>query len=524
MLPTDEDKIENSIGLFTLLNARVDSDGFQAEKARRAAMIRAARDYFDGYHPKPLKVREGDKDSNVIINLCRILITKSVAWLFGDPENGEAIKFTIKQADQPKAEVESVGLGEQGQSQTEEHEPTNSKDPAIEKAEQWLSDVWDKNGGAQFLLKLGRRCGITGHGFIKILPANEPSNDLGVPRLVLQKTELMSVVRKQDDSETAEAFVIEWKEKRLVNTRLRDVTVRQIITKIVEKWVIGQFVDTGRGEAKWQPDGPIVTWPYSWCPIVDWQNLTSDAYYGESDLEDLPTLNDAINFTASNVNRILFIHGHPRTVGTGFEAGELQDTAVDSFWTIANPNAKVNNLEMQSDLKAAFGFLQYITQSFWDVGRELDLASLRDRIGQITNFGLRVLANNALSKLGEKRLNYGKALKEINSILLELGGFEVRDTEIHWLHPLPEDATEEVTRLQTELDMQIVSKQTAAEERGRDWTQEQERRDQEETAEGNIGGALLGAFEKGQSFKPLRSARLRKLIRPGANNDDQDGR
>lgn len=502
---------------FKLLNARLDDEEFQNERKARNTALATLRKYFDGDHPQSLKVRDGDKDPNVIINLCSTLVKKSVAWLFGDLEDGEMIKFTIKQADKPKANAGPVDLSEQDYSET----PNAQQDPSIKAAEQYLSDVWEANGGAKFLLKIGRRVGVTGHGFIKILPPNDVSNTLGLPRLILLKAEIVSVLRKQDDSETLEAYVIEWSEKRLIDARLRDVCVRQIITNVQKVWLIGQFVDTGRGKDKWEEDPTklpaIEVWPYDWCPIVDWQNLTSEDYYGESDLKDLPVLNDAVNFTASNVNRILYIHGHPRTIGTGFEASELQDTAVDSFWTIPSKDAKVNNLEMQSDLTSAFSFLQFIYQSFWDIGRDLSLSSLRDRIGQVTNFGLRVLANDALSKLGEKRLSYGKALKQINNILLELGNYAMRDTEVNWLQPLPEDSTEEVDRLKMEVvDMKTLSRETASEELGHDWEQEKPRIEQEQA---NMGAAVLKAFDQGGGITSLPKA---KKPLPPTNQGDNN--
>jgi len=503
-------------GLFAILNARIDDPDFQKERKDRAAMIKAAQDYYDGLHPQSLKVRPNDKDPNVIINLCRRIINNSVAWLFGDVESGEIIKMELEEGERQEQKANPAE-----ESNAPDEPPAESTEPEIDPGEEWLKQVWEANGGALLLQKLGRRGSISGHGFMKVLPATDLSNDLGVPRLVLLKSAMVSVLTKEDDSDTAEAFVIEWTEKRMVgaSNRLRDVRVRQIITQIGVQWVIAQFADTGRGRDKWQIESGPELWPYSWCPIVDWQNLPNDdSYYGLSDLEDLPTINNAINFTVSNVNRILFLHGHPRTVGTGFEASEVQDTAIDSFWTIPDEKAKVTNLEMQSDLGSAFAFLQFLTQQFSNIGRDLDVASLADKIGQITNYGLHVLADAALKKLGEKRLNYGRAIIQINRIFLELGGFPVQDTKLHWQHPLPEDALEEVKRLKDEREMGIVSKESAAEERGRNWQTEKDRIESEQANDGNAGEMMLRAFERGAGAQPFRpNPALRQPAAPPQN-------
>ena len=311
---------------FKIMNARIDGDDFQKARQARIEMIQAARKYYDGDHPRYLKVRPGEKDHNIVIKLCKAIIRKSVAWLFGDVENGDTLKFTIKTQDE--VTDASTGRGRTGErvaSLEVEDEPGPSAGSGqtadITTAEQWLSDVWEANGGGQLFLKIGRRASLAGHGFIKILPADDPANDTGKPKLILLKNELISVLTRQDDDDTAEAYVIEWMEKRLIGKEIVDVKVRQIIAKNDSGWVFAQFADTGKNDDnKWVVEAGPEQWRFAWCPIVDWQNMSADSYYGESDLEDLPTINNGLNFTASNVQKILYTHGHPRTVGTGFTA------------------------------------------------------------------------------------------------------------------------------------------------------------------------------------------------------------
>lgn len=527
--PAASDGVDIISSKFAAFNARMDSDAFQAERAKRIAMLRAARAYFDGDHPRPLKPREGQYDPNIIINFCRRLIVKIAAWLMGDPKEGEMLKMEVVETALDTASAEhgmdpsttDRGIGGSGDggmanggSRMANGQTPNEKMAGISAgmakssaANDWLKRVWEANGGAHLLLKIARRASIDGHIFIKVLPVEDAENDLDVPMLVMQDGENIAVLRKENNKERAEAFVIEWTKMLYVRGSNRETKIRQIVARIGSAWWIGDFADIGETKNnKWQPLKPIAQWTFAWSPIVDWQNLINDDFYGASDLEDLPPINDGINFAVSNVNRILYIHGHPRTVGTGFEASEVQESNIDSFWTVPNPEARVQNLEMQSDLGAAFAFIQFLSQSFNDIGRDLDLASLRDRIGQVTNFGLQVLANDAITKLGEKRTLYGKGLNQINRILLELGKFPVQDTKFQWLNPLPENELEEVARLKGEREMGIVSKQTAAEERGRDYEQEEQRIADEQAADGNLGGALLKAFDTGATFKALPRA------------------
>lgn len=468
---------------FAALNLRLDDSAALSERGKRIAMLTDARNYYDGYHPKHLTVKAGEFDPNIIINLCRSIVNKSVAWLFGDVLRGEFLDFDLRPDDQ----VSDDGA-----------EPGDYTEP-----EAWLTRVWMANGGARLLQRLGRRGAISGHVFVKVVPETDPDNATGLPRLVVLQPDRVSVVTRGDDDDTAEAYVIEWAE--MARRGGKAVQVRQVFARLDGAWWVGQFADTGRGKNKWVPTVEPAVWPYTWCPIVEWQNQPNDdGYYGLSDLEDLTSINDGLNFLVSNTNKILYLHGHPKTIGTGFEADAVQDTAIDAFWTVPNPEAKVYNLEMQSDLSSAANLTQFLQRAFWDIGRDMDLSTLQDRIGQVTNFGLRVLASAALEKLGEKRLAYGGGLDRLNRALLELGGYPQLKTVVHWRNPLPEDQTDEVQRLKAELEMGLVSKETASRERGRDWEEEQQRIANDQAAGTNLGALLLGSFERGGVAGPLR--------------------
>jgi len=168
-----------------------------------------------------------------------------------------------------------------------------------------------------------------------------------------------------------------------------------------------QVTDRRRQGARWVTVGQPLIVP--WRPIIDWQNLPNPrGYYGRPDLSDYERLlNDAVNFTASNVARILKYHAHPRTIIIGGRSSDVVSTSVDGVFTIPNPDAKVMNLEMQSDLASSINYLQLLRSAFMANARAVDLSTMRDQVGRLTNFGLRVLFHHALEKLDTKRALYG---------------------------------------------------------------------------------------------------------------------
>jgi hypothetical protein len=492
---TPADEIMNGVRAhMQIVNARADDGEWQKQKKARLEMIAAARRYYKGYHPPSLKVRPKEKNFNVVINQCRRIVNDSVAWLFGDRNRVDVLDFELQPKTDSEVAVEDDVAGT----------PDEALSARMAEAEAYLRKVWRENGGARLIQKIGRRTAITGHGFIKVVPVGDQTNPNDWPMIVLQKPELIGVMTRADNDDVLDAYIIEWQEKKPApGNRTVDVRMRQLIVLHEGQWWIGKFAEGQRGDLgkkEWQEVDAPALWPWAWSPIVDWQNLPNDdGYYGESDLEDLTGLNDALNFVASNTNKILYIHGHPRLFGTGFDASDVQDTAIDAMFTVGEKDAKLQSVEMQGDLKSAFAFLQLIYQAMVTIGRSLDIGSLQDKIGQITNFGLRVLASSALAKLDEKRVTYGEALVKINAMLLELGGYGEFTTEIHWMNPLPDDEGEEVNRLKTEREMGIVSKQSASEERGRDWNKEEERMAKEQLNSTNIGAALLTAFDRGNN-------------------------
>lgn len=454
----------------------------KAEEERQKIIL-AARRYYDGNHVKPLKIKAGDPDDNVLVNLCRNLIDDSVSWLFGDPSTGI---LTMR--------VDAEG----------------------DEAGEMLNQAYLDAGGFRFFKRLGMRGSIAGHFFIKLVNSEPPRPTALDPMIVALRTDPTDVDR-------VIAYKIEWRRAEIdPSTRRKEMFIyRQLVVRssdVEEAWLIGDFKAKDRRKRQWV----LVeagAWPYAWSPIVDGPNIESGwGRYGLSDLEDVSGINDSINFLASNTMRILKFHAHPKTIGTGMDAEDLQETAIDSFWTVPDPDAKLNNLEMQSDLGSSMAFLDFLKTAFWGIGRGLDPATFKDKIGSVTNFALRVLAIRALHKTGDKRMTYGDALQTVNARLLEMMGRDERETLIEWPNALPEDPEQQLNELEREVGLGIASRQTAAEERGRSWDSEQKRIASESRERDDLGSFLLGEFDRG---RPTRKFATDNLEEEEQANDEE---
>lgn len=443
------------------------------ERIEHYARLRA---YRGGAQRRPLRVKDGQADDNLIVNFVGLIIERSISLLFG-----KGVTFDLP-----------------GEQETAE--------------DLYLSEVWDKNKQQILLHKLGQFGSTYGTACLKILPnvfksVNQP--EAGVPRFIAIDPTWLTVETEPDDMDSVVRYTI-----RYVYGRDRDMVRRkEEITRIlgvigdgenvmqtdqVVAWDVRDFEMTEATGGKWR-EIDAYQWPYPFPPVLHWQNLPNmDSVYGLSDIEDVIPLQDRYNFIASNISKIIRYHAHPKTWGRGFGQTGEANWGPDEMITISGENGTIQNLEMQTDLGSSQMFLGQLRQALFDISRTVDISSMADKIGALTNFGLRVLYQDALAKLGTKRELYGAALTELNRRILELGGFDGADGgTVVWPEPLPEDQAAQTTALQADLNMEIVSKQTVAGKRGYDWTEEEQRIQNEKAAGDNIGAALLRAFNQG---------------------------
>lgn len=419
------------------------------ERSARISHINKLWKYYDGDHHQPLKVEPGETDDNVIINLCGRIVDKTVEFM-GVPKSIEL-----------PGGVDNVEQG--GKLVTQ-----RSSDQTA------LDLFWQYNDIESFVEDTVQSGSIAGHVFLRLIndaAENEVKVALLDPRLV-------QVFWNINNTKQLLWYRLQWQVDRRTAMR-QDIVPNWMLSDAPmydseSEWTIFEYSQTG-GRKRWD----LVQdekWEYPFAPIVDWKNRRrAHEYYGATDLRQ-PGLNDAINFTASNIGRILKFHAHPKTVGTGFTAEQLEATSVDSFWTVPDKEAKVQNLEMQSDLSSSLNFLQLLRSEFFSQHRVLDISSVKDKLGQITNFGVRMLFSDQLDNIESKRCVYGPGLGEVSRRVLVIMN-KARDMQptVNWDDPLPVNRLEMLQAAQLEQGLGTASTQTLAQDLGRDYTAEKDK-------------------------------------------------
>lgn len=437
----------------------------------RERVFSLIQDYYTGDHPSQLKVKPGQDNDNVTVNFIGLAVDRGVSMLVGD-------------------NVEFI-YPEEAQSQQE-----------------YIDKVWNANKRELLLQETALDGALFGTPYIKIVPdgMTNPYTGETFPRLVLLDPKLMTVETSPFDKSEVEKYIMQFKvvingKERVFKEVTRHADVEDYEVNDEEErdtWIVEtfEFINTWVIIDKQE-------WAYDFPPIIHWKNLVSvHSVYGMSDIEQIINVQDKYNFVQSNNLKINRYHAHPKTWGAGVSKTEKSSWGADEMILISSPDGKINNLEMSSDLTASRSIAQDLRQNLFDLARQVDLSGVQDKIGQLTNFGLRLLYSDSLAKTETKRGLYGEAFMEINRRLLVLAGITPVPCEVQWGDAIPVNVAEELEIDQVALDMGIVDKQTVAEKYvkryGVDWETIQERLNEQRGNESNIGTILLNRFNQGQ--------------------------
>lgn len=432
----------------------------------REQALKSLQGYYEGNHPQQLRVKSGQDNDNITINFIGLTIDRAVSMLIG-----AGVEFEYSEENETQDE--------------------------------YIDRVWDANKRAIFLHDTALDGATWGTPFVKIIPdgMTDPYTGEVFPRFILLDPKLMTVDVDPLDKSKVMQYIMQYKITIEGKERVfREVTRRALLEDGTdsETWIIEtlEFVNGWRLLDK-------VEFPYDFPPIIHWKNLPSiHSVYGMSDIEQVIPVQDKYNFVFSNNLKINRYHAHPKTWGAGVTKTDKSSWGADEMILISSPDGKINNLEMQSDLGASRTIAQDLRQSIFDVSRQLDVSSLSDKVGQLTNFGLRVLYSDAIAKTKTKQELYGEAFAEMNRRLLIMAGLTPVKCEVVFGNNMPISEKEELEIDAKALDMGIVDKQTVAEKwskrYGQDWDTLSERMAEQKANESNIGTVLLQRFNRGE--------------------------
>lgn len=456
------------------------------EEQRHLERIKRRWEIYRGDHPPALKVRtladgtSGPND-NVIINYARDIVDTGVSFLFG-----EAPEFTLDEGEKSERET-------------------------------WLDAAWEANGGVTLLQKDALNGAICGHSFVRLYAPDPARYGHEYPRLVVLDPATVWPTWDDEDIDVVTRYRIQWTTTDPVTRR--PIVRRQLIEMDGGRWWITDQ-RTQSNSNTWETISSV-EWAFPWCPVFQCQNLPiANEFWGISDLEDdMLTGQHALNFLASNMQRIIRNHAHPKTWGSGVSNRDDVDMSPDKVSWLPK-EATLQNLEMQGDLASSLAYLKWFAQSLVTTNRVPEIAlGISDEPGNLSGVALQIKFWPLLAKTEQKRRLREGYLQRISMGMLDAGnkGRDMRPG-VSWPEILPNDTKTE--REAAVMDHELgASAETILTRFGYDWETEQARRKAENEASMDVGQALLDEFTRGG-----RPNEERRTDEQGKRPQDNDSR
>lgn len=426
--------------------------------------IALARDYRQGAQKRQLIVKPNQFDDNIVLNFAGLIANRVTSQVIGG-----GVKLDFEGDD--KVETEQ---------------------------ERWVKACLDANKQEILFHRAALSAAEAGTGYFD-LSGGSVFDSAGVeyPRITLLDPAFVTMESLPEDFEMVVKYVIQYK---FIDADGKEKARKREVIKRVDAdgWDIVDSISMDAWGSRWiEVDRP--EWPYKFAPIIHWQNLpTIDSAYGEPDINaDLIRLQDRVNLVASNLSKIIRLYAHPMRYAVGFQTADKLDVGPDQLIKLTGADSDIRQLEQLGDLAGSMEYLRMLRQAMFDRARVVDIDSMQDKLGALTNFGLKVLYQDNLNLIATKRELFGDAIEELVIRLQEISGKTPIPAVVVWPDFLPENDAEISAAYQSDLNMGIVSKETISRLRGYDWEQEQERIANDAAQTDNIGAAILRNFERG---------------------------
>jgi hypothetical protein len=406
--------------------------------------IRRAWDYYEGKHPAMLKVIPGAPDDNVTMNLARGIVDRGISFLFGK-------------------ELEW---------QFDETDATTTP------AEQQIDAIWDANNKMTLLHEVGQNGFLAGYAAIKVAPQQD-----GSIRLINLNPAELRLFSAPDDCDDVYRYVIKYVAENSQGNEIHHAEVIERQGPRGSSWTVTNYRALG-GEKAYRPDGAPIDWPYALAPIQYCKNLPrANCPYGYGDLDD-PSLMDALNLTLSATRKTLRLFPDPQDIIEGGSAKGLVRGGAN-IWELAQGTAK--RLEMNAGaLDAARQHAIDLRAAIFSQARMTDMATIGERLGQVTNFGLKVLFLDFLNLNDTKRILYGGLINRVNQLLALILGLGDIETSFIWPDPLPTNELEHTQAIAAKQATGLVSEEDLTNELGYDYDDQQKRLEDERAARAAI--------------------------------------
>lgn len=376
-------------------------DGFNS---RRRSKLRLYWDYYFGRHYFNITNERGEPiygigKKRVKVNLCKYVVDESISALFADAP----IINSYSQLPDTKQGIEDA-----------------------------LQNVWCSKNGKGKLRNLALMGGVTGDCYVKFVFDN--NKQTVVPNIL--DTDWVTPIHADNDIDTLAGVIIDYTVAPSGGKLYRYTEI--ITADLVRVLRDGKQVTEDKN-------------PYGFLNVVHIKNLEiPNSYVGMSDIENIYTLNDEINYATSDRANALYYHGNPILALVGAGAGELK-VGADRTLILPDENSKAEYIKRDIDFTSTDKHIEDIRNQLLRIAR---LPEEMANTGNISGVALAMLQAPLIKLVSDKQISYGEGIERANEIILKIleaeGVLPTIDdyrTDIEFAPYLPVDeANEAITR------------------------------------------------------------------------------
>lgn len=379
------------LGVFELFS------GLGLSEQRRLNEI---SEYWDFYLGDQWRVVREEGESLITFNYAKAIVDKSVSFLFGKG-------FRI----QPHKEV------------AQELKPL-------------LDEVWEYNKKDILGVEIGQMGAITGDCFIKVSWEDPEVDDNGMlyeeeypdgkVRINVLPTSSVFPVYSSHDKDKMVSCTIQY---AILEMGIEGKPVARMYKEVVTRDTISYYIDNELVE-----EIPNILREIN---IVQIKNIPlAGESRGQSDLKSIIPLQKELNAKVTDVSDIINYHSAPITIIQGAKSKNLEKGA-KKVWGGLPKDAKVYNLELNSDLNASNNFISAIKTAIHELSNTPeDSLGGKSAVSNTTGVALQIKYAPLLEKTWLKRQTYGGGIKDVCRLIIKLLRVKGSDEERKLLNDL----------------------------------------------------------------------------------------
>ena len=296
-----------------------------------------------------------------------------------------------------------------------------------------IMEIFDRNRWPR-LLNLLVLCGkVTGDAFVKLVPVRGDSQ-YGPVRFTLLDTEAVELDVSPHDRDDVRAVTVRYDYFARDDT---GIMKRHTYREIIDEGSVTAFINDEYA-ADYSYDHNL-----GFIPVVHVRNLdTGGGIYGESLVERLIDVQDAINMLVSDLMDIVRYDGHKTTIfqnvhidkgasRDGETSGEI-DLSIGKGLVVKG-EGKVYKLEQQHDLGAALEEYERKLDAFYDLAGVPRISrDMVSHLGHLSGRAIERLYQDAIESTHEAQGFYGESFRELARKAAAMSGIEPPDIRVLW--------------------------------------------------------------------------------------------